>query len=182
MRKLQRSRASAVSVLFVVAVMFAMCVTIAPSAWSQSTSTGTVVGTVTDATGAVVSDAAVTLSDTSTKSSRSVTTNAAGRYIFVDVGPSTYDLTVSKQGFSTTKTQATVEVGQSTTLNMTLQVGGSSTVVEVTAVGNELQTMNATVGNTITNLTIDSLPSLGRDVREDERESVDSSNSAGEIY
>ena len=37
-------------------------------------------------------------------------------------------------------------------------------VVEVTAVGNELQTMNATVGNTITSLTIDNLPSLGRDV------------------
>jgi len=37
-------------------------------------------------------------------------------------------------------------------------------VVEVSAVGNELQTMNATVGSTITNLSIDNLPSLGRDV------------------
>ena len=47
---------------------------------------------------------------------------------------------------------------------MALQVGGSNVVVEVTAVGNELQTMNATVGNTVTAIAIDNLPSIGRDV------------------
>jgi hypothetical protein len=164
MKKTRRSQASAVSVKLTLLIILIICAGYMVPAWSQSTNTGTVVGTITDATGAVVSDASVTLSDTSTKSSRSAVTNGAGRYIFVDVTPGSYDLTVSKQGFSTSKTQTTVEVGQSTTLNMALQVGGSSTVVEVTAVGNELQTMNATVGNTITNLTIDSLPSLGRDV------------------
>ena len=135
-----------------------------PSLWAQSTNTGIVAGTVTDPSNAVVNAATVTITDTATKTSRSVATNDTGRYIFVDVVPGAYDLTVSKQGFSTIKTQATVKVGATTTANMTLQVGGSNVVVEVTAVGNELQTMNATVGNTITNLTIDNLPSLGRDV------------------
>ena len=78
--------------------------------------------------------------------------------------PGDYELSFSKQGFSTAKTHFTVEVGQALTLNITLNVGGANTVVEVTAVGNELQTMNATVGNTINNLTIDNLPALGRDV------------------
>lgn len=141
-----------------------ICLGSALTVWAQSTNTGTLAGTVTDQSNAVVSGAAVTLTDTSTRNSRSAVTNDAGRYIFVDVAPGVYDLTVTKQGFSTSKTQTTVKVGEATTANMVLQVGGSNVVVEVTAVGNELQTMNATVGNTIENLTIDNLPSLGRDV------------------
>jgi Carboxypeptidase regulatory-like domain len=132
--------------------------------WAQSTSTGTLAGAVTDPSGAVVAGATVTLTDTATKNSRAATTNEAGRYIFVDVSPATYDLMVAKQGFSTSKTQTTVQVGTATTANLTLQVGGSNVVVEVTAAGNELQTMNATVGNTITSAALDALPSIGRDV------------------
>jgi hypothetical protein len=153
-----------VLVTFFVFVAAMLCVGLTSPAWAQSTNTGTIAGTVTDQTNAVVSGAAVTLTDTSTKTSRSATTNDAGRYVFVDVAPGTYDLTVAKQGFSTSKATTTIQVGLATTANMVLQVGGSNVVVEVTAVGNELQTMNATVGNTITNLTIDNLPSLGRDV------------------
>jgi hypothetical protein len=83
----------------------------------------------------------------------------------VDDQPGIYTVSVTKAGFSTTKAEhQEVEVGVNLSVNLSLQVGGGSTVVEVSAVGNELQTMNATVGNTITNLTIDNLPSLGRDV------------------
>ena len=135
----------------------------APTAWAQSTSTGTVVGNVTDPSGAVVPGATVTLTDTNTKTSRTTTTNQAGRYIFVDVAPGPYELNIAKQGFSTTKTQTSVQVGAATTANMTLQVGTSNVVVEVTAVGNELQTMNATIGNTLDSVAIDNLPSMGRD-------------------
>ena len=136
----------------------------APPAWAQSTSTGTISGTVADASGAVVNGATVTLTDTTTKTIRTINTNGSGRYIFVDVAPGPYDLSISKQGFSTSKTQTTVLVGVVTTVNMALQVGGGNIVVEVTAVGNELQTTNATVGNTVTGLALDNLPSIGRDV------------------
>jgi hypothetical protein len=132
--------------------------------WAQSTSTGTLAGTVTDQSGALVNGATVTIIDTSTKTSHSVTTNEAGRYIVVDVAPGVYDLSISKQGFSTTKTQATVQVGSATTVNMALHVGTSNVVVEVTAASSDLQTMNATVGNTITSAALDALPSIGRDV------------------
>ena len=132
--------------------------------WAQSSNSGTVVGTVTDPSGAIVNGAEIVLTDTATKSSRKLTTNEAGRYIFVDVDPGVYELNVSKQGFSTTKTQTTVKVGVSTTVNVALQVGGSNVVVEVTAASNELQTMNSTVGNTITGVALDALPTLGRDV------------------
>jgi len=159
MRVCNQTRWAHVTFLFVAAIL---CVT--SLTWAQSTNTGTIAGTVTDPSNAVVNGASVALTDAATKNSRSATTNDAGRYIFVDVAPGSYELTVAKQGFSTSKAQTTVKVGEATTANMTLQIGGANVVVEVTAVGNELQTMNATVGNTITNLTIDNLPSLGRDV------------------
>jgi hypothetical protein len=146
-------------------LLLVVCVGSALPAWAQSTSTGTVAGLVTDPSGAVVAGATVTLTDSSTNAARTATTNATGRYIYVDVNPGIYNLAVSKPGFETTKTQhQEVKVGASLTVDLSLQVGGANVVVEVTAVGNELQTMNATVGNTITNLTIDNLPSLGRDV------------------
>jgi len=135
----------------------------APSMWAQ-TNTGTVAGTVTDSSKAVVSGATVTLTDTTTKASHSVTTNETGRYIFVDVDPGDYEISVTKQGFSTSKAKTSVQVGLSTTANLTLQVGGSNVVIEVAEATNELQTMNATVGNTITSTALDALPSIGRDV------------------
>ncbi len=141
------------------------CVAGALPAWAQSTSTGTVAGVVTDATGALVSGATVTLTDTATNTPRTTTTNDTGRYIFVDVNPGTYNMDVAKQGFSTTKiTDQEVKVGVALNVNPTLQVGGTNVVVEVQATGTELQTMNATVGNEVTAVAINNLPSIGRDV------------------
>lgn len=149
-------------VLFLVLIA---CLAGALPAWAQSTSTGTVAGTVTDTSGAVVAGATVTLTDTATNTPRSTATNDAGRYTFVDVNPGIYNVDVSKQGFATTKiSNQEVKVGSSLNINPSLQVGGTSTVVEVEATGTELQTMNATVGNTVTATAINNLPSIGRDV------------------
>jgi Carboxypeptidase regulatory-like domain len=153
------------SVKLALVLLLVVCAGSVLPAWAQSTSTGTVVGSVTDPSGAVVAGAAVTLTDISTNIVRTTTTNASGRYIYVDVNPGTYNIAISKAGFTTTKTEnEEVKVGTSLTVNLSLQVGGSNVVVEVTSVGNELQTMNATVGNTVTSFTLDNLPSLGRDV------------------
>jgi len=142
----------------------ALCVLAAVPALAQSTATGTIAGTITDASGAVVNSATITLTDTSTKTTRTATSNEAGRYVLVNVDPGQYELSVSKQGFSTTKTQTKVTVGSAVTLNLSLEVGGQNVVVEVTAATTELQTMNATVGNTVTEIALDNLPSLNRDV------------------
>ena len=132
---------------------------------AQVTSGGTVSGVVTDKSGAVVPSATVTLTDTSTQETRTSTTNSAGQYIFVNVPSGTYDVEVVKTGFSKYKISAQqVKVGSPTTANVTLQVGAASQTVEVAATGVELQTTNATIGNTITGVALDSLPSLGRDV------------------
>jgi Carboxypeptidase regulatory-like domain len=133
--------------------------------WAQSTSTGTLFGVVTDPTGAAVVGAAVTMTDTSTGLSRTIDTNETGRYIFVNVAPGKYDLSITKKGFAAVKMAGqTVEVGKTVTVDATLRVGATTEVVEVQANNVDLQTTNATVGNTITGVALDSLPSLGRDV------------------
>ncbi len=153
------------SVKLVLVLLLVVCLGGALPVWSQSASSGTVSGSVTDPSNAVVAGAAITLTDTATNISRTANSNATGRYFFADVTPGTYSLTVSKAGFATTKTEnQIVQVGVNLTVNLSLQVGGANVVVEVSSVGNELQTMNATVGNTINSVTIDNLPSLGRDV------------------
>ncbi len=149
--------------LFLLLVICLACTL--PVCWAQSTSSGTVAGTVTDPSGAVVAGATVSLTDTATNATRAVTTNAAGRYYYADVTPGTYTVTVAKAGFATAKVEhQVVQVGLALTANLVLEVGGANVVVEVSAVSNELQTMNATVGNTVSSIAIDNLPSIGRDV------------------
>ena len=143
-------------------LLVVLCVGTLPM-WAQSTATGTVAGTVTDQSGAVVSGATVTLTDVATNTSRTTTTNETGRYIFVNVPPGDYNVSISKTGFATMKApQVSVKVGTATTVNGTLQVGAATVEVEVKAAGTELQTMNATIGNTVTGIALENLPQLGR--------------------
>ncbi len=134
-------------------------------AWAQSASTGTISGQVTDRQEAAIAGAEVALLDTSTNTSQTTQSNEVGRYIFLNVAPGVYNLTVTKTGFSQAKLLAqTVEVGLVLTLNVPLEVGSTSTSVEVkAAAGAELQTTNATVGTTISGEPLNSLPNLGRD-------------------
>src|ERR1039458_2708887 len=134
-------------------------------AGAQVTSAGQVNGVVTDKTGAVVPGAAITLTDTSTQEQRNSTSNAAGQYVFVNVPPGKYNITVVKTGFSKFVISAqTVTVGSPVTANVILEVGAATQTVEVAATGVELQTTNATIGNTVSGVTLEALPSLGRDV------------------
>src|SRR6266849_5033328 len=152
----------------VVVVVVALCCAFAlvPLALhSQNISSGTIAGTVTDPSNAAVADATVTLTDTATNIPRTATTNEVGRYVFANVPPGTYTLTINKAGFRVAKfSNQVVNVGSSLTLNVALEVGATSQTVEVIATNAELQTMNATVGNTITGIALEALPSLGRDV------------------
>lgn len=134
-------------------------------AYGQATTTGTVVGSVTDQSGAVIPGATVTLTDTSTSSERTTTTSSTGQYVIQNVPPATYSITVSKTGFSTDQSSGiVVSVGTQTTASFKLSVGGGQTTVEVQAGGVELQTLNQTIGSTVEPEAISALPSLLHDV------------------
>ena len=150
--------------LFVIALLLCICAVVPSALFSQSASTGTVAGTVTDPSGAAIAAATVTLTDKATNTPRAASTNENGRYIFVDVPAGTYDVAVSKQGFRISRLSSqTVNVGTALTLNVTLEIGSVAESVEVTATNAELQTLNATVGNTISGTALESLPSISRD-------------------
>ncbi|HZU22767.1 MAG TPA: carboxypeptidase-like regulatory domain-containing protein, partial [Terriglobales bacterium] len=134
-------------------------------AYGQATNTGTIVGQVSDPQGAVVPGVTITVKDRATGKTLTTTTNEQGRYVMVNLPPATYDITASKQGFATAKVAAqAIQVGLTSTIDLKMTVGEVSTTVEVQASGVELQTMNATVGNTVSSIAINNLPSLGRDV------------------
>ncbi|MGH9487318.1 MAG: carboxypeptidase regulatory-like domain-containing protein [Terriglobales bacterium] len=137
---------------------------LAPRALAQNSSSGTVAGQITDAQGRVIVDALVTLTNQASNGVTPTISNSVGRYSFTNLQPGTYSLEVTKQGFKkATVKSAAVIVGRPLSLNVTLQVGAVTQTVEVTAAGAELQTMNATVGNSISGATIVALPNLNRD-------------------
>jgi Carboxypeptidase regulatory-like domain len=133
--------------------------------FSQMAGTGQIDGTVTDKSGGAVAEATVTLVDLKTNIERTAVTNEAGRYVFASVAPGVYSVTINRSGFRAAKfSDQQVEVGSTRTLNVTLELGSTTETVEVTATSADLQTMNATVGNTITGVALNSLPTIGRDV------------------
>lgn len=155
------------SFLAFLCVLFALICLLTPvGAWAQAAATGTVHGVVMDPTNAVVAGATVTLTDTSTSAVRTAITNDSGRYILPGVPPGIYELSITKTGFRTAKfVNQEVTVGSTLTLDAKLELGSQVETVEVQATAAaELQTMNATIGNTITGVALSSLPGLGRDV------------------
>jgi hypothetical protein len=135
---------------------------------AQTSTTGRVIGTVTDATGAVVPKAEVELLNTATNVAQTSVTDAAGGYSFANVVPGTYRLTVKLAGFRTATVSAlTVEVNKSADVPIHLEVGGDKEVVEVTATATaQLQTTDAQLGNTLSTDNILRLPTLQRNATE----------------
>ena len=149
-------------VLFAIAMLLALC---SVSALAQSSASGTVAGQVTDQQGAAMAGVAVKLTDPSTNITLSTNSNDAGRFIIVNVSPGAYDITFAKTGFSTRKVdRQDVRVAEILTVNATLEIGQITSVVEVTtSPGAELQTVNATVGTTVSGPSLTYLPIFGSD-------------------
>ena len=126
--------------------------------------TGTLAGTVTDQSGAVVSNAKITATNTGTGLTRNVTSTANGIYTITDLPPGTYTVTVEAANFQTFKQTVAVNVGGRTTVDAGLQVGSASTIVEVSAEGSGVQvnTQDQQISSTVTSTQITELPSLTR--------------------
>src|SRR4051812_15971072 len=151
-----RKRIKVLFVLFVVAMFFAV------GAFAQ-TETGSVTGTVSDPSGAVVPHAQVTLTSVGKQFTRTTTANANGQYSFQSLQPGTYEVTVNGQGYSPFKRRVEVTVGSRNTVDATLAVAGSSTVVEVTAEGGtQVNTQDQALSQMVTQSQITQLPTLTR--------------------
>jgi hypothetical protein len=131
--------------------------------YSQTTvGTGSVDGTVSDSSGAVVGGASVTITNAATNLVIKLTTNSSGAYTSGALTPGDYRVQVSAKGFSSASQLVHVLVGNTATFNATLQVGQESQVIEVQAGGVEVNTEQATVQGVLTREQIETLPLNGR--------------------
>lgn len=125
--------------------------------------TGSITGTVTDPSDAVVSGAKVTLVNEGTAASLSTTTGSDGGYKFSPVRIGTYKIEASAQGFKTVnQTHVTVNVSANVLVNFKLQTGSVTETVEVTSAAPVLQTQDASVGQVVDSRGVNDLPLNGR--------------------
>ena len=133
------------------------------SSLAQTTiGTGSIVGTVSDASGAVLSGAAVSITNVATGRVIHIATNSSGTFSSGALIPGNYTTQFSAAGFGPANVTATVLVGNTVTVNVTLQVGVDKTTTDVyeTAVG--VNTEQPTVQGVLSEQQIENLPVNGR--------------------
>ncbi len=124
---------------------------------------GAITGEVTDSSGAIVPDAAVTVTNTQTSVARQTVTNSSGLYSIPELPPGTYTARVVVKGFDTlVKTNIVIQVQQTARVDFQLNLGQATQTVEVAANAAQLNTENATVGTVIEQARISELPLNGR--------------------
>ena len=132
---------------------------------AQSETSSALSGVVTDPSGAAVSHAAVTITETNTRATRIGETDATGHFLFSQINPGTYQVTVAAKGFAASESEPTaVGVGRTVSLSISLRVQSNSQTVEVTAQQGLLSLDNPNTSTTIEAETIKSLPNPGQDL------------------
>ncbi len=128
---------------------------------------GSISGTVTDPTGAVVPGSQITLLNQATGLTQHTVSSAAGLYSFISLNPGIYQVTASQKGFaSVTQDKVTVSVDQVTGVDVKLRVGAATETVTVTGGVELVEATNSTVGSLIPAEAIDRVPLFTRDVYE----------------
>jgi hypothetical protein len=124
---------------------------------------GSILGTVTDQSGAVITGATVTLTNEGTSASLATTTGSDGVYKFSPVRIGSYKLDVTYQGFQSMTTRGvTVDVGANVVQNFTMKAGSVSQTVEVSAAPPLLESQSASVGQVVDAKSVNDLPLNGR--------------------
>ena len=141
-----------------------MLMSLAPMSLAGQEPTGGVEGTVTDAQGAVVPDATVSVRNTATNATRTTTTGSDGHYKITSLVPGNYEVKVSGKGFKAfVTTDVGVQVGRTTPLDASLQAGGASETVTVTSGGEaQIDRTDNTVSGVVGTVQIQNLPLNGR--------------------
>lgn len=127
---------------------------------------GSIVGTVTDPSGAVLPGAKITAVEVGTGLSRTTTADAQGYYVMAALKPSQYTLSIESSGFRTERQQVTLQADQSFTANAHLQLGAPTETVEVSGTQLQVDTATSTLKQVIEQQRITELPLNGRNAAE----------------
>ncbi len=147
--------------LFLCGAILALC--LSPMCGAQVVNSQQISGTVTDATGAVVPNATITITNVGTGLTREVTSNSNGNYVVLDIPVGIYTVAATAPGFKKFVSQNLhVDVGGSPSVPVSLQVGQAAQSVTVQADVVQIQTTTAQVGSVVTSEEATSLQLNGR--------------------
>ena len=146
------------------AVLFAGCLLLPAARFASAQSTtADITGTVTDASGASLPNATVTLTNLGTKETRTAQTTAAGDYTFTQLGPGAYSIQVSQSGFkSFVIPNIALSASDRARRDVKLEVGSGAETVQVTGQAPPLQSDSSVLTTVITQKATQDLPLNGR--------------------
>jgi len=124
--------------------------------------TGTVAGTVTDESGAVIANAKITITNRATDFARTVVSNAEGLYSAPALLPGDYEVRCEMPGFRVLVSNATVQAGSTATVDLKMAVGTNKEIISVEGTAAQLDYDRNTVDGVITRQQIQGLPLNGR--------------------
>ncbi|MBI4464390.1 MAG: carboxypeptidase regulatory-like domain-containing protein, partial [Acidobacteria bacterium] len=140
-----------------------VCVFLEGGVLLAQVTTGTILGAVSDSTGAVIPGATVTVRNVETGISRTITTDAAGRYRVPQLGVGSYEVTAETAGFQTVvRSGITLTVGREAVVDFALQVGAVSEKITVTGEAPLVETTTSSVSQVMPGESIRELPLNGR--------------------
>jgi hypothetical protein len=154
---------AAVRGVFVIGAAMVLASALATRAGAQSATTGAIIGTVTDPSGAAVPDAAVVVLDTDTGIAHDETTNGDGFYSVTYLQPGTYTVSVTKGGFAVfTDKGILVQVGSRLTVDAALPLVASQASITVTGQTPLIETQKTAISQTVGQNLVNGLPINGR--------------------
>lgn len=127
--------------------------------------TGRVVGSITDSSGAVIPHAHVVVTNADTHVARETTTDSSGFYQVLAVPIGNYTVSADHKGFNpVTTTASKLEINQSLKIDIKLEVGSKTETVTVDSTATTVETINPTMGSTVSDRSVQDLPLNGRNV------------------
>jgi len=159
--KVMQIRSSSIFSRFAFISALACCLLFAGAAFAQSTAT--VVGTVTDATGASIPNAAVSVRNQNTGEERSTSTDASGSYVVPSLTVGTYRVEIKSPGMqSVVASDLVLEVGSTVRQDFALKVASTSETVEIKATAPVINESPVSVGTVVNQRTVQEIPLNGR--------------------
>ncbi|HTX42521.1 MAG TPA: TonB-dependent receptor [Acidobacteriaceae bacterium] len=162
--KAEIRRAASLARSMGLAMVAILCLMMSGRAWAQF-DTGTIAGAVTDPSGAVVPNAAITITNEGTGIQTRLHTDGAGNFVASAMPFGHYVVTAEAAGFANATTGSFVlNVGAAVRVNLTLKIASGTQTVEVTGTPTSVDTTTSTAGTTLSSTQVANLPVNGRDV------------------
>lgn len=134
--------------------------------FSQNAATGAIAGTVTDAAGAVIPGATISVTNTSTGETRKAVSSGKGTYFVPLLLPANYRVEITKEGFKKFSSAVAVHITETVSVPVQLEVGSQTQTIDVTGASQVLQTEESTLGNVVDQREVESLPLVTRNYQQ----------------